>query len=216
MNLKYYLRGLGLGIIVTALILGIHYSRVSKPTMTDAEIKKRAEALGMVESGSLTQMAEQSQKDDAIKSAEELLESLEAEELSTADDQVETDVDEPVEESLEVEEESAETTEDIVDIVDDESLQQQDTDVTDDTIEQDTQPVMQVTDVSSSITLNIASGDSSYTVAKKLVDLGLVDDASDYDTYLCNGGYDRYIKAGTYEIPVDSSNETIAHMITGK
>ena len=46
MNLKYYLRGLGFGIIVTALVMGFSGSR---DKMSDAEIRSRAEALGMTD-----------------------------------------------------------------------------------------------------------------------------------------------------------------------
>lgn len=46
MKLKYYLRGLGIGILVTATILTIVYH--TKGSMSDSQIKKRAEQLGMV------------------------------------------------------------------------------------------------------------------------------------------------------------------------
>lgn len=48
MNLKYYLRGLGIGIVVTAVIMGAA-SGGKKDKMSDAEIKERAAELGMVE-----------------------------------------------------------------------------------------------------------------------------------------------------------------------
>ena len=47
MKLKYYLRGLGIGIIITTIILTIAYSN-RKLELTDEEIIQRAEALGMV------------------------------------------------------------------------------------------------------------------------------------------------------------------------
>lgn len=47
MKLKYYLRGLGIGIILTTIILMISFSQ-RKNEITDEEIIKRAEALGMV------------------------------------------------------------------------------------------------------------------------------------------------------------------------
>lgn len=47
MKLKYYLRGLGTGILVTTIILSIaHFG--DKAELTDEEIRVRAEALGMV------------------------------------------------------------------------------------------------------------------------------------------------------------------------
>lgn len=48
MKLKYYLRGLGTGIVVTALVLGISLSH-GKENISDEEVKKRAAELGMVE-----------------------------------------------------------------------------------------------------------------------------------------------------------------------
>ncbi|MDE7287252.1 MAG: hypothetical protein K2N55_10485, partial [Lachnospiraceae bacterium] len=48
MNLKYYLRGLGIGIVVTAIIMGIA-SRGGKEELSNEEIKERAKALGMIE-----------------------------------------------------------------------------------------------------------------------------------------------------------------------
>ena len=48
MNLKSYLRGLGIGVVVTALIMGIVTGR-KKETLSNEEIKERARALGMIE-----------------------------------------------------------------------------------------------------------------------------------------------------------------------
>ncbi|MGN0365260.1 MAG: hypothetical protein ACI4E5_04880 [Suilimivivens sp.] len=56
MKLKYYLRGLGIGIMVTAVILSVAFGS-RKETLSDREIMERATELGMVsESGSLAEM----------------------------------------------------------------------------------------------------------------------------------------------------------------
>lgn len=47
MKLKYYLRGLGIGILVTTVILMIAFARHPKE-LTDAEVIARAKTLGMV------------------------------------------------------------------------------------------------------------------------------------------------------------------------
>ncbi|MDE6516999.1 MAG: hypothetical protein K2L18_04000, partial [Acetatifactor sp.] len=55
-GLKYYLRALGIGIIVTVLLMG--YSQKGQAQMTDEEILQRAEQLGMTESqGVLAELA---------------------------------------------------------------------------------------------------------------------------------------------------------------
>jgi hypothetical protein len=48
MKLKYYLRGAGVGVIVTTLVLMIAFA-FHKTTMSDAEVIARAKQLGMVE-----------------------------------------------------------------------------------------------------------------------------------------------------------------------
>lgn len=80
MNLKYYLRGLGLGFIVAALVLGIHHFTAKDKTMTDAQIRERAVELGMVDKDTRLTEAE------ADVSAEELLESIDQNESDTAGD----------------------------------------------------------------------------------------------------------------------------------
>ena len=47
MKKKYYMRGLGIGILVTAIICAIAFPKKTEP-MTDAEVIKRAEQLGYV------------------------------------------------------------------------------------------------------------------------------------------------------------------------
>ncbi|MCI5621833.1 MAG: endolytic transglycosylase MltG [Lachnospiraceae bacterium] len=51
MRFKYYLRGLGIGIIVATVILSISFA-IHGDNLSDAEIMRRAEKLGMVMPGS--------------------------------------------------------------------------------------------------------------------------------------------------------------------
>ena len=53
MRAKQYLRGLGVGMLVTAMICGISDAIRPKKVMSDAEIKRRARELGMVEETSI-------------------------------------------------------------------------------------------------------------------------------------------------------------------
>ncbi len=53
MKLKYYLRGMGIGVILTAIIMGFALGG-RKTTISDAEVIERAKKLGMVENGVLT------------------------------------------------------------------------------------------------------------------------------------------------------------------
>lgn len=50
MKLKYYLKGLGIGMIISAALLGaLFYFGEGEASMTDAEVIERARQLGMVE-----------------------------------------------------------------------------------------------------------------------------------------------------------------------
>ena len=66
------------------------------------------------------------------------------------------------------------------------------------------------------MTLVISRGESSVTVSKNLQQLGLVEDYKVFDRYLCDNGYDKSISVGTYEIPVDATDEEIARIISKK
>lgn len=68
MRLKTYLKGLGLGIFVTALIMSLGSSR-AKGEMTDEEIMARAEKLGMVSENSLLLSEAKQAAEDAGKRA---------------------------------------------------------------------------------------------------------------------------------------------------
>lgn len=68
MNLRTYLKGLGLGIFVTTLITSVS-SGNAKATMTDAEIRARAEELGMVSENALLLSQAQKLADDAAEKA---------------------------------------------------------------------------------------------------------------------------------------------------
>ena len=87
MKLKYYLRGLGIGMIVTALILGISFSNRQDQTsqiMTDDQIRERAAELGMVDSSELTLAALQnSEKQPTEGTPEETTQTQEQNNIET-------------------------------------------------------------------------------------------------------------------------------------
>ena len=65
MKMRYYLRGLGLGILVTAIFFLVGDS--SGKTMSDEQIKARAKELGMIESTVLAEIP----KEEIVESVEE-------------------------------------------------------------------------------------------------------------------------------------------------
>ena len=64
--------------------------------------------------------------------------------------------------------------------------------------------------------ITIVGGDGSYTVAKKLQEAGIVNSADSFDTFLCERGYDKKLRTGTFQIPANASDEQIARIVTGQ
>lgn len=197
MKLKYYLRGLGIGMIVTALILGISFSsrqeQASQP-MTDDQIRERAAELGMVDSSELTLAALQnSAKQQAESTPEETTEIQEQKEITgEATEETETTA-EPQETQTETAE--PETTA---------------------SPEPAAEPETTAAEQTQTASITINRGADSGSVSRQLYEAGLVENAKAFDNYLCNNGYSRSINPGTYEIAPGTSEEEIAKIITGK
>lgn len=209
MKLKYYLRGLGIGMIVTALILGISFSsrqeQASQP-MTDDQIRERAAELGMVDSSELTLAALQnSAKQQAESTPEETTETQEQKEITGETTEETKTTAEPQETQTETAE--PETTASPEPAAEPETTTAQEVTSAPETIApEQTQ--------TAGITIN--RGADSGSVSRQLYEAGLVENAKAFDNYLCNNGYSRSINPGTYEIAPGTSEEEIAKIITGK
>ena len=189
MKLRYYLRGLGIGILMTVVILTI--AGLGKDTMTDEEIKDRAKELGMVESTVLSGMHTPNPGEGTEETTEP----------KPSDMPKETDVSNPTEEPEE--EATPAPTEEPV---------EEATPTPTEEPEEEATPAPE----GEIVTIVIAAGDSSVSVSKDLEAAGLVESASAYDKYLCDNGYDRRIRTGTHQIPAGASEEEIARIITGR
>ena len=199
MKLKIYLRGLGIGIVVTTLILGISYS--GKKEMSDAEVIARAKKLGMVEaeveSGRLSEGAGAKEKETVMSDIEEL-----SSDEGTSDEE-ESELSE--EETLQQDSELSEK----------ETLQQESESVKQSDDTGIAEPIESGIETSEqTVEVTIVSGDDSAAASRRIYEAGLVESASDLDKYLCSNGYSKKVVSGTYKIPVGADNETIAKIIT--
>lgn len=199
MKLKYYLRGLGIGMIVTALILGISFShRQGQETqiLTDDQIRERAEQLGMVDSSELTLAALQ----NSVQQAQENTEKTEASPESET-------------------EEATTTSEPEITVAPENTMEPETTAAPENTMEPEATPqpeTIAASEAAQAVTVTVKKGASSGSVSSRLQEAGLVEDAKTFDNYLCNNGYSRSINPGTYEIVPGTSEEEIAKIITGK
>ena len=205
MERKYYLRGLGIGIVVTAIIMGIATS--GKRGMTDEEIIARAKELGMVEN---TVLSEKTEEEAETEAAVEIANTENATEKSAIEETKKPETSEEQKENTTEETKKPETS----------TEQKQNT--TEETKKPETSTEQQTTDdkkedITSAVvkTITVNSGDGSYTVAKKLAEAGVVTSAENFDTYLCQNGYDKKLRTGNFSIPADASDEQIARIVTG-
>lgn len=233
MKLKFYLRGLGIGIVVTAIILHFVLSS-SGGEMSDEQIKLRAQELGMIENTVLKPSVSGNSSEANIESKDANIDSNSDTKTDSgsditvdADKKDTTTVEDANTENANSEDANSEGanldgTDDSTTIDVDEDKNQDkdagtntetdtetDTSVSDNTVSENT-----VSDENEMKTVVIYAGDGSYAAAKRAYDAGLVDSAAEFDMYLCKNNYDKRLTTGTHYIPAGSTNEEIAKILT--
>lgn len=250
MNLRYYLRGLGIGIIVTAVIMGI-ISRGKQEPLDNEEIKARAQELGMVESAGVladleAQKQEPQEDPDAAQDPEpeaQQPDSPSTEEAEQAPESADGDsvaadnsgADNPDGDTAgenNAEEGNVESSEGNASEGNDPESNSSKSNAPESNAltsgEENEQPSPEPvreetpepvsgdeTDAESkgSVTIEIVSGEGSFSVCTKLEEAGLIASASSFDRYLYDKGYDRKLRIGTHEIPTDAKPEEIAEIV---
>lgn len=209
MKLKYYLRGLGIGMAVTALILGISFSGrqgQEAQTLTDEQIRERASELGMVDSSELTLAALQNSAQPQTTMEPEVTEEPKptTEPENTTEPEATAELETTTEPKATTE---PETTAEL------EMATESETTTEPETTEE---PELITAPEQSQTTITIKKGSDSGSVSRMFYEAGLVENAKAFDNYLCNNGYSRSINPGIYEIAPGTSEEEIAKIITGK
>ncbi|MGN0308825.1 MAG: hypothetical protein ACI4DN_11485 [Lachnospiraceae bacterium] len=194
MSLKHYLRGLGIGILVTAVFFGLTQKA---ETMTDAEIKIRASQLGMVEE---TVLADLASEEADIQEEEGKMAETEAEEEENLQTSSEEQTEEDTEENL------PEDTEEALEVSPEGSADGG-------TITTEENGI--ITQEENYVIITVEKGNGSGTISRKLYDAGMIDSIEEYDKFLISNGYDRKLSAGSHRIPVGSSMEEIARILCG-
>ena len=193
MKFKYYLRGCGIGILFTAIILMISF-RSDKNQMTDSQVMERASELGMITPEETipetenTQVAEPANTDENTKNSET--------------DKIKDS--ESVSETGEKNTEELEVVPDF-DTEDDKKAESKKEDKTSDS---------KKTQKDEKIVLEIKRGDVCRTIAENLATLGMVEDAEEFRKYMQKNGYDHQINVGSFELKKGMSYEEIAKTIT--
>ncbi|MDE7422850.1 MAG: endolytic transglycosylase MltG [Lachnospiraceae bacterium] len=200
MKRKYFLRGLGAGIILSAVVMGV---TSSKADLTDAEIRKRALELGMVEKPDALDSVLKATATSAAVEATKHLETTEPTGFPTVIPEI---TQKPATISQQVTTQKPTITsvpnptqKPIVTIT---------PKVTQKPASKTAPPQRQI------ISVTITAGMWSEQIAEKFKELGLVDDAKAFNKFLCDNDYASSIDIGDYKIPKGSSYEQIAKIIT--
>ena len=203
MNLKSYFRGIGAGMIVTAIIMG-----VSMPKIASAD---------PVEKETLIETAEQKETEDKKEIAE-------ADPSVSGDEAFEKEVIKAVSNNEALRNEAKEEDDTEANETDKEA---QNEEVKEEVKEEEPEeeilpkPIDPMpegeegyTDLGELVEIKVIPGDSSVSVARRIYEAGLVESAIELDEFLCQNGYDKSISVGTYEIAKGSDFDTIGKIIT--
>ncbi len=222
MRLKYFLRGVGIGILVTTIILTATHA--SERRMSDSEVIDRAIELGM--SFSASHSGQQSGTEEAS-----LDESSTGQETSgddvTDDSQNETETEPGSQSSSETVSESTSAGEASTG-----KVSEAVTGMTTQAITETTETTETTTELTTEIetagsaagimnnevtcTINITKGMSSRTVCDMLKQNGIIEDAADFDRYLIKTGYDDKIRVGEVEVNSGMTYEELTALLYKK
>ena len=185
MKRKYYLRGIGVGILFATIILFTAYSISGQGKMSDEEVIARAEELGMIKSGTiLDNLPRPSSTEDTSNSSQSDPSTSTTEAGNSEDSGTDTETSS-------------------------EKPQEPDTGTEADTSTEAEDPNVRM------VSFTVVKGMNSWNVATILQDQGVIADAADFDAYLEANGYSSRISTGDYTIAVGSDYETIAKLLTG-
>lgn len=208
MKLKYYLRGLGIGIVVTALLMG--YSNKNRAAEPKAEVATEETAGDLLADRNGEATTEEVIEQSTVENVTVETDSAETSEEETSQQETASELESSTQEA-----ETITETESVTE-TETESVQAEETtdkkEQTQSSTEADAGNALPQT----TIEINIVRGDDSGTVARKLQNAGIVESATEYDAYLMQHGYDKKIRVGKVEIPVDATWQEIAEYISGK
>lgn len=199
MKAKYILRGLGLGMIITAVVMGA-YTRSAVADARVAVLKEYGIGEEAVLAETLVDVANSENNEDEKNEDENAVRVSESEEAAESDvKESVTFATIPYNEELESEIHS------VLDAA--EAIEQG--------MSEETEPLStpSVDGQGNTVTIEILRGDDSGTVARKLYNAGLVENAAEYDAFLMQHGYDKKLNTGVKVINVTDSWQEIAEKL---
>lgn len=226
MKLKYYMRGIGIGIIFSTIILSISHKN-STNTITDAEIIRRAEQLGMVkeENNPVNDLNELLNPDGVkdenkptsipttpIPNDSSTIEDN-IEEESNSDEIADANQDSEDKELADENKSQDKANTELETKSDEDSLPEEETKSDEEETDIETS---KNEDIVNMIQITITKGMSSEDVSRILEEKGIIEDKKVFNKYLKDNGFSRVINYGTYNIAENASFYDIANLLVSK
>ncbi len=198
MKLKYYLRGLGVGILFSTIILSIAFKASSKEKADKVNSNTESNTSG----------TEAANGDDGIKDLEDLLVPSAAPSITPAVTPTENDISDKETTDTSSEAPSVPPTETPLEEETEESNPLE-ADQTDDLKEENEES-------KDYIIVRIEEGMTSEEVASILYNYGIIEDKNDFNTYMKKNNYSRIINIGDFKIAKNATYEQITDLIVEK
>lgn len=205
MKLKYYLRGIGLGIIFTVIVLSVsNNSNKSTDNSVNTENISSGKTDITHENSEDSKIIEDSEADSSIDGTENqsIKENINNTEIS---DKKEYENNQSGSQA-------------------DDTSNQPDSQAVDTSNQPDSQvadtpnqpPASETVAEPQIITITVQQGEYCRPIAQKLKDAGLIEDAEDFRLYMGQIGYASFIHSGDFQIPMGASYEEIANILIRK
>lgn len=214
MKFKYMIRGLGLGVIITAAVLGAY----NRNAVADARVAVLKD-YGLDEESPLDEETSTTTKEHS--------EAETTEPVIMRDEEKESEIQSVIEAAKDAEQGDADINPSDAEASDVQASDGQDLDVQvsdaepseQEAPEQDSSAIVVVpsgeeADSGETIEIVIESGDDSGTVSRKLHNAGIIENASEFDAFLMQHGYDKKISTGKKVIGVNDTWQEIADKIS--
>lgn len=218
MKFKYFLRGLGTGIIFASIICLVAFQNTDSNNISDKEVIERAKELGLVEkeesvkdmfaSNKASEEAKNNQKENKTENVPKDDKDYSSKQDTTVEKVTETNTTEKnTTEKKTTEKKTTETKTTKENTTEKKATEERTTEKN--ATEQNTTEGNNKT-----VTITIKGGSTSFPVCQKLQELGVIEDATDFDNYLIKNGYANRIRVGTHTLTIGMSYKEIAIAIS--
>lgn len=199
MKLKYYLRGMGIGIMITTLILIIAFSIHKNDTVQQEEPKQEAASKTVAEAQNSTQIPMDTETETEPATEQNNAEQTDTQKTTEKQKENETSV---VSASTEEKASEEKTTE----------QKTSETKSSEEKISEKNTPAA----ATEKVRFEVGGGEYSDVICRRLLQAGLIDDADAFNKFLIQKDYDNLILPGVYDIPKGATYEEIAALLTTK